>query len=528
MDLRTAARVRSPGIRKTVLIGAFVLALGLGAIFAASASAATITYNLYATDGYITMADGTVVYIYGFVGGRAGEPLNFQASSKPVQKGVLPNQVVTIPTGAPDPTPGVMTAAEASLFGNAQFPAPVIYAAKGDVIEIRLKNLGVANGAAPNDPHTIHLHGLDVNAANDGVPETSVATVPANSPKGTAGAGNVVVYMFAPEYEGTYMYHCHQEADIHVQMGMYGALVVYNPTDEAYLNGGPGKGFGGDIFGWKYDKDYILLLSEFDLGQHKAEQQAGAAGGYNPVNFKPQYWFVNGLSFPNTVHAGLGFVWADWIASHPNYDPFITGSISGGTSGTPGEKVLLRVINMGFQTQPMHMHGYHAKIVGSDQRAWPWANQAGVTPYGQGLEKNTLTIGSGETYEWIIDFGQQNLNGTYDWDTKMTQQAAYPGGTQTRYTPGMLPASNTLIALPAIPDLFAPGFAYTGGPLVGPDGQQGIGGLPAELPIPVAAGVPPTPTTVGQYFPFHNHDDYKATNNGVYPGGMFTLIMTEQ
>ena len=44
----------------------------------------------------------------------------------------------------------------------------------------------------------------------------------------------------------------------------------------------------------------------------------------------------------------------------------------------PGDKVLLRVINMGFETQPMHMHGFHAKIIGSDQRAWPWANSAGV------------------------------------------------------------------------------------------------------------------------------------------------------
>jgi hypothetical protein len=34
-----------------------------------------------------------------------------------------------------------------------------------------------------------------------------------------------------------------------------------------------------------------------------------------------------------------------------------------------------------------------------------------------------------------------------------------------------------------------------------------------------------TPFT-GQLFPFHNHDDYKATNNGVYPGGMFTMIAT--
>jgi len=30
----------------------------------------------------------------------------------------------------------------------------------------------------------------------------------------------------------------------------------------------------------------------------------------------------------------------------------------------------------------------------------------------------------------------------------------------------------------------------------------------------------------GQFFPFHNHDDYKATNNGVYPGGMFTMLVT--
>ncbi len=71
---------------------------------------------------------------------------------------------------------------ELGLAGNAQFPAPIIYATVGDVVEIRLKNLGVAaNPDAPNDPHSIHLHGLDVDAANDGVPETSVGAVPANA-----------------------------------------------------------------------------------------------------------------------------------------------------------------------------------------------------------------------------------------------------------------------------------------------------------------------------------------------------------
>jgi len=491
-----------------VVIG---LALGSGLVKNASAQdapfAATVTYNLYATDGFISMADGTVVYIYGFVGGRNGVSLTYQNSmiAPPgAPKGFAPGVPITIPSGAPVPTGGPVTLAEQPLAGNAQFPAPLIYATTSDVVQINLKNLGTTNTSAPNDPHTIHLHGLDVNAANDGVPETSVAAVPANLKK-TAGAGNIVVYMFGPSKAGTYMYHCHQEADIHVQMGMYGALVIYNPTDAAALTG-PGSNQGGNLWGWAYTKDVVLLLSEFDLGQHRAEQ-VGAPGAYNPVNYKPQYWFVNGLSFPNTVGAGLGFNWLNWKAAHPGYDPFIVGSVSApSTAGTPGDKVLLRVINMGFETQPMHMHGFHAKVIGSDQRAWPWANMPG-TPFGQGLEKNTLLIGSGETYEWLIDMGQQSLTSTYQ------------PGVQTRYNPlGLAPVVNTDLTMPAIPDLFAPLFAYIGGPVVGPNatlGSQGPGGLPPELPY-----------VAGQFFPFHNHDDYKATNNGVYPGGMFTMILT--
>jgi len=255
------------------------------------------------------------------------------------------------------------------------------------------------------------------------------------------------------------MYHCHQEASIHVQMGMYGALVIYNPDDPAAATG-PGKGQGGVLHGWAYDKDVVLLLSEFDLGQHVAEQFAGARGGYNPVNYKPQYWFINGLSFPNTIHAGLGFNFTNWEAAHPGYDPLIVGSVTGGATGTAGEKVLLRVINMGFEVQPMHMHGYHGKIIGSDQRAWPWANNPGnaamgiaQTPFGEGMEKNTLTIGSGETYEWLVDMGQQ------------TQNSMYEAGVQTRYDPVTgLPVSNQDTAKPAIPDPFLPPpLTYIGG-----------------------------------------------------------------
>jgi FtsP/CotA-like multicopper oxidase with cupredoxin domain len=464
----------------------------------AKAQAGTVVYNLYATDGYVTMADGVKSYIYGFIGGRQGTTISY-----------LDKNGALLSAALPDPTGGVIQPAELPLAGNAQFPAPVIYASTGDVVEIRLKNLGVSVASAPNDPHTIHLHGLDVDAANDGVPETSVAAVPANAKK-TPGAGNVVVYMFSPTAPGTYMYHCHQEASIHVQMGMYGALVVYNPGDAAAATG-PGSGAGGSLHGWEYDKDYILLLSEFDMGQHQAEEKGGP---FNPVAFQPQYWFVNGLSFPNTIHAGLGFNWNNWIAAHPGYDPFIQGSITGGTLGAPGDQVLLRVINMGFQAQPMHMHGYHGKIIGSDQRAWDWANAPG-TPNGVGLEKNTLLIGSGETYEWLVDFSEQQQYSTYANGTGGVN-GTFPGGTQTRYTLlNNQPASNTS-ANPAIPDPFMPPFTYIGGPTVGPIAGQNDN--PELLAI--------VPANQGQFFPFHNHDDYKATNNGVYPGGMFTMLLT--
>jgi len=536
-------------------------------------AAGTVTYHLFATDGYIRQADHggpdslSPTYIYGFVGGRSNVGLKTYDYSLQTAVNYDPD---TLGSAQPAPAPagGMVTAAEMPLTGKAQFPAPAIWATKNDVVEIRLKNLGVwANPTAPNDPHSIHLHGLDVDAANDGVPETSVGAVPSNlcnngSTDSTApyncddrggmapGAGNVVVYMFTARTAGTTMYHCHQEADIHVQMGMYGALVVYDSDDPAgnvassactagKLGGvdcgkGPGSGVGGVYNGFKYDKDVIMLLSEMDSDYHWAEegvyglkQTAGLTNDgvkpWNPIDYVPEYWYINGLSFPNTIGvSNAGINMTNWLAVHPEYNPLIQGSVSATTwasaqYGEPGEKILLRMINMGFETQPMHIHGYHLKVLGNDQRPWPWANKVAwgkPTPFNQGLEKNTILIGSGETYELLLDMGQQATQSTYE------------AGVQSRYYDGTpacqnslnylgipfpsanAPVTNKADGCPPIPDAGDPAnigsHEYIGGPTV--VGAVGLGGT-------------------AQLFPFHNHDDYKATNNGSYPGGMFTMVI---
>ncbi len=129
------------------------------------------------------------------------------------------------------------------------------------------------------------------------------------------------------------------------------------------------------------------------------------------------------------------------------------------------------------------------KVLGKDQRAWSFANAPG-TPTGQGMEVNTITVGSGEEYDLLIDFSVQATT------------SAYSSGVQSRYDKNGKPVSNTLTADKAIP---------------APEGAPYIGG-------PTVHGAIIAPAVPSQIFVFHNHDDYKATNNGVYPGGMFTIV----
>lgn len=128
-----------------------------------------------------------------------------------------------------------------SLTAPTQVPGPLLIFNEGDSIEIDLWN--VSQGA----PHTIHLHGLDVNQANDGVPALSFEV-----PHMQHG-----YYRFRPKDPGTYLYHCHVVSSIHVQAGMYGMLIVQS----ALGNNETG-------YGHTFSMDNTLMISEFDIDWH--------------------------------------------------------------------------------------------------------------------------------------------------------------------------------------------------------------------------------------------------------------------
>jgi FtsP/CotA-like multicopper oxidase with cupredoxin domain len=97
---------------------------------------------------------------------------------------------------------------------NGQVPGPPMAVQVGDLVEVTLHNTDIADGV------TLHWHGYDVPAAEDGVPGlTQDAVLP----------GQSFVYRFRADRAGSYWYHTHEVSDLGVRMGLYGVLTVTAP-----------------------------------------------------------------------------------------------------------------------------------------------------------------------------------------------------------------------------------------------------------------------------------------------------------
>lgn len=215
-------------------------------------------------------------------------------------------------------------------------------------------------------------------------------------------------------------------------MGMNGALVV-RPADDS-------RSVYGKETNTDYDQEYTFILSEFDPKWHRFIEGAPDTPQYYPPECRPEIWFINGRTFPQTQ---LPFSW-NKVGGSADFEPHYNMRVE----VAPNQKFLVRYINAGHQIQSLHQHGWSMRIVGCDGFSWI-----------QQIEKTILSIAPGETYDVItsVDYtygvnGQAGSplssaaiapigSGTLAWKqvyplrnqdgSRVTTRGIYPGGMMT-------------------------------------------------------------------------------------------------
>lgn len=311
--------------------------------------------HLTGGDGYITMADGRRMYIFGFSD----------------VTGKLPSQIMDV---------GAL---------NANFPAPTIRLKEGQQFYLNLTNVGMVMRPDLSDPHSVHFHGFPQAApVFDGTPENSLAI----------NMGSTFTYYYNIIEPGTYMYHCHVEATEHMQMGMLGNLYV-EPRQNGTLLGGyrtfaynDGDGSTG------YDVEYPIQIGSLDPEFHDMSESV------QPLPFalmEDRYAVLNGRGYPDTVNPAV-------IATDTDRGPKQSQPVSSLINARAGERVLLRISNLSVtrfytlaSTLPMKVVGHNARL------------HRGPTGTDLYYKTNSVTLGGGESIDVLVDTSGLTPGSTY-------------------------------------------------------------------------------------------------------------------
>jgi FtsP/CotA-like multicopper oxidase with cupredoxin domain len=275
--------------------------------------------------------------------------------------------------------------------GKAQISAPILAfdqfvpnasEADSNAVRITLSNLGLATRPDLVDGHTIHWHGF-TNAIPlfDGVPELSIS-VP---------IGREFTYYYRPHDPGTYMYHCHFEDVEHVQMGMTGVVYV-RPARNA-----PGGTYAYDADASRYDREYAFMLTELWVEAHYRDAHIQTTDW---TEFKPSFWLMNGRAYPDTLmKSGDPFTPNATPLDPPSADGQYSlryNPISSVVGAVEGDKVLLRLANLGYEHHAMTLNGIPMTVIAKD--ASPLVGQGPDLSY----DTNTVEVGPGESRDVIV------------------------------------------------------------------------------------------------------------------------------
>jgi FtsP/CotA-like multicopper oxidase with cupredoxin domain len=385
------------------------------AAVAATLNAATpkpaIYRHLIGSDGWISIPMGTITNDRGAV--LQPDPLA-PAGRTTYVFGFRDVSLLDDPTGAFKTAPPATTTNPLILAqkNKVQHSAPLMFFDENDSIQIMLSNLGLGQRPDLVDPHTIHWHGFrNATPIFDGVPEMSISV----------GIGRDFPYYYHPTDPGTYMYHCHNEDVEHVQMGMDGIIFVrpaQNKTGNSagapvarYYSGASTGPLGyvyndgvalADPRSTAYDREFAIFLNEFWSQSHYDDAHIQVSDW---SDFHADLYLMNGRSYPDTMApngGGTNLATGDLIApaGRPDlqYQP-----LSSLIQCNAGDKVLLRMVNLGYTQPAMKLTGIPMRVVGKD--ATP------LRGVGTGGRRNgadtsyvtdTIYLGAGESFDAIF------------------------------------------------------------------------------------------------------------------------------
>ncbi|XLG18344.1 multicopper oxidase family protein [Bacillus cereus] len=259
---------------------------------------------------------------------------------------------------------------------NGSSPGPEIRVKKGEKVKVTLKNELSA-------PVSIHWHGYPVPNNMDGIPGVTQDAVE---------PGKSFTYEFEANVPGTYWYHSHQDSVNQLDRGLYGALIVEDTKE-------------------KYDKDYTLMLDEWvtdkeEMNKQLKEMTKGQIGNKSKGNENEEKNDdKNGMA-----HSGMD-MGSDQKDSgnmagmdHGNmkmeghdmsmYDLFTINGKSGDLvvplKVNKGDKVRLRLVNAGYLSHDIHVHGHDIKVIATDGQP---INDPKV------IKDKVISIAPGERYD---------------------------------------------------------------------------------------------------------------------------------
>jgi len=164
------------------------------------------------------------------------------------------------------------------------------------------------------------------------------AAIPSRNPDGRmrsfsheAPPGGTADFSWSNLKSGTSLYHSGTHADLQVEMGLLGAIIV-RPTvsTQAYNHADT-----------TFDTEFLFLLTEMDPKFHALVEQ-GRMSEVDTTTFFPVYWFINGRCGPDTLADAI-YTWTGaklgWdIYGHTSTNELTYGEPFGGGPflGRPG------------------------------------------------------------------------------------------------------------------------------------------------------------------------------------------------